>query len=69
MKEKQQYDIAINDSIKEFLEIVEDVSTSDLQGIVDVRAMEITRTKLGSQEANKVAERILSGLSTYLTED
>jgi hypothetical protein len=69
MKEKQQYDRAINDSIKEFLEIVEDISTSDLQGIVDVRAMEITRTKLGSQEANKVAERILSGLSTYLTED
>ena len=66
---KYRYDRAIKDSIQEFLEIVEDISTSDLQGIVDVRAMEITRTKLGSHESNMVAERILSGLSTYLTLD
>ena len=66
---KDRYNTAINDSVKEFLEIAEDINTNDLQGIVDVRAMEITKTKLGSPESNAVAERILSGISTYLTED
>jgi len=53
---------AINKSIEEFADLVEDLTTSDLQGIVDVRAAEITKTKLYSEQANAVAELILSGI-------
>jgi hypothetical protein len=53
---------AINKSINEFAELYEDIATSDLQGIIDVRAAEITKTKLYSEQANAVSEQILSGI-------
>ena len=53
---------AIRKSIAEFSEFFDDITTSDLQGIVDVRASEITKTKLYSKEAREVAEQILTGI-------
>ena len=53
---------AIRKSIKEFWGYFDDVTTSDLQGMVDVRAAQITKSKLYSPKAREVAEQILSGI-------
>jgi len=57
-----KYQKAIKKSVEEFLEIYDDVSTSDLQGIVEVRAAEISKSKLYSDKAWGISERILSGI-------
>ena len=52
----------ITKSVVEFYDLMEDVSRGDLQGIVEVRAAEITGAALYSDEAWAVSEEILRRL-------
>lgn len=56
---------AINKAIEEFTPLYDDVTTSDLQGIVDARSMQIVKSVFGDDDYIKVmavSDEILTGI-------